>query len=356
MAAMGSRIIQITHPIAAQESRTRVVKELPFSVQKAISHAIKQNYNLPHLDTVKYYLKEQAKPQFTYSIAESSNAELSTTKLLPENGNKPWWSAAPAEKSPHLASYAVISNEQPSSTTPRPYSILKSYPGRYIYRLTPTSSGVIPFYGDKLQPKSPFVYSRPLKPQNTILKQVDPPNFLENVPEVTPSIDTLSSTAPVLFPATPSPFPKQKNPLYSLLKFYSSQDDIKNYFNSKDTITLIKAAVAAIREQNPHLEVIPKGIENNELIVRVTPKPDYFVTQSSGKQFPVDPNLVYLKKPVTEPNLTYLTRPQPNGDVNVVRIVPAALQEEPEKSHAYVNNLHSGQDPNSEVGTPYTLT
>lgn len=353
MDTMGSRIVQVTHPAPTPETRTRTLRELPIGVQKAISHAFKSNYNLPYLDTVKYYFKEQTpKPLYSYDVGESNKAivaPLVTTKLKAESPNKPWWQPAKLPSVPQLTSYTVISTPSPSSTTHRPLSLLKAYPMRYTYKYAPTTSRIIQYYGDKIQPK-PYIYNKPLNPIS--ITEIQSPNVLDDFPEVT-TTNSVTSTAPVLFPVTPSPFPKNRNPLESLLKFYSSEKDIHNYFQSKDTLTLVKAAVEALREQNPHLDIMPKGIENNELIVRVTPKPEYLgqSTTTEKPEFSVPDLHSHL-----EPNLNYLSKPSSIDDVNVVRIVPTELHTISDvptvpKNDAYVhlNNLTPGLNTHSEV-------
>lgn len=343
MDTMGSHIVQVQHPPPTQDPRGRQLRELPIGVQKVISHAFRQNYNLPYLDTVKYYFKEQngAKPLYTYDVGESNKAIVAstTTKLKPESASKPWWQSLKGTNAQPVVSYSVLSTQEPVSTTHRPYSVLKTYPVRYTYKLAPTTTRVISYYGDKLQPKTPYIYSKPLKP----ISIADSPSAFESLPEVT-TTNSITSTAPVLFPVTQSPFPKNQNPLASLLKFYSSEQDIQNYFQSKDTLTLIKAAVDALKEQNPHLEVVPKGIENNELIVRVTPKPDYLASTEAPKPVTEDGTIL-------EPNLTYLTKSSSVvSDIDVVRIVPSTVKtiEHNPRSHAFVNNLHN-PDTHSEV-------
>lgn len=347
MDTMGSHIVQVSHPAPTQDPRGRPLRELPLGVQKVINHAFRQNYNLPYLDTVKYYFKEQTgtgtvKPLYTYDVGESNKALLAstTTKLNPESASKPWWLSLKGTNTQPVLSYSVLSTQQePVSTTHRPYSLLKTYPVRYTYKVVPTTTRVISYYGDKIQPKTPYIYAKPLKPIS--IANVHTPTVFD-VPEVT-TTNSITSTAPVLFPVTESPFPKNKNPLESLLKFYSSEHDIQNYFQSKDTLTLIKAAVDALKEQNPHLEVVPKGIENNELILRVTPKPDYLATTEASKPVTEEERGDLGIGPILEPNLTYLTKSSAISDIDVVRIVPSTVRtiESNPRSHAFVNSLHN---------------
>lgn len=371
MDTMGSSMVQVAHPapINQDQTRGRALRELPIGVQKAISHAFKQNYNLPYLDTVKYYFKEQTpKPLYNYDVGESSKPIVtsSITKLQPENANKPWWQPVKvAHATPKLTSFPMITATI-SSTTHRPIPLFKSYPVRYTYKGLPTattSAGRFTYYyGDKLQPKSPFIYAKPLKPATSVtFTEVQAPNLLGDMPEVTTS-NSVTSTSPHTFPVTASPFPKNQNPLQSLLKFYSSEQDIHNYFQSKNTLRLIKAAVEALKEQNPHLDISPKGIENNELIVRVTPKSEYLATTPSTPKPVTEESTDTDLQPFVEPNLTYLTKAAALNDLDVVRILPTTVKTigsgigNLPKSHAFVNNLHSGDPTHGEVSEYFSCS
>lgn len=314
--AAGSRIMEIVHPspIAYEPVRGRTLKDLPLSVQKAISHALKQDYNIPHLDTIKYYLKDPA--------VRISGGKLSSL----DSHLKPWWQSPVSVKTyPEQASFsagpqrlsAVVTTPKPlapSSAAPFAaneyvtYPLLRGYPVHYSANANPSLSGassgadgVSFLYGDRIYTKIPY---------NLALKSADSSNANDAIADVKPIVEiqsstpnSLTSTSPVVFPSairTPSP---AKAPAKSYVHYYSAEEGAKDaqngalLSNDKNTLNLITKAVNAIKKHNPHLDVVPKRIENDELIVHVTPKPEYFITagervKSAGDES--DKNLAYL--------------------------------------------------------------
>lgn len=247
--------------------------DIPAAVQKAF----RANYNSPYLDTARYYIKGQTPKHllYMYDVDENNRAIVpslvSTTKLKAE---MPWWQPA---KLPQLTPYTVIS---PTSSH-RP---LKAYALRYTYNYIPATSSRLssPFFDAK---KS----LRPLRPIS--ITGIETPNKLDNLEVTTANV---LSTAPVIFPSTPSPLPKKHHSWESLLKYYTTTKDMRSYFLSKDTIKMVETAIQTIREQNPHLDITPKGIKNNELIFRVIPSSEYLIQSTAQSVQPDSDAHVHL--------------------------------------------------------------
>lgn len=332
-----SRIMQIVHPspINYEPIRQHSIKELPFSVRKAISHAMKQDYNIPYLDTIKYYLKD---PPVKYSSGKLSSID---------SPSKPWWQTSNLKSFPpsatsfslapqHLSESVInttpktiasssLSASSSSTTLPFPsnefvaYPLLRAYSavrypsssssssassssssGSLIDAVTGSRSGLSFLYGDRIYTKIP--YSHGAKVSTSVATVNDVTSDVRPVEEVKSStFSSLTSTSPILFPSITPPTllpttPKPK-PVESIVRYYSAVDTTRDndgveLSDDRDTLNLISKAVDAIKKHNPHLDVIPKKIENDELIVHVTPKPEYFIapTDRVRNQIGIDNN------------------------------------------------------------------
>lgn len=330
LAEAGSRILQITHPVPTTYNTTprqRTVKELPFSVQKAISHALKQDYNIPFLDTIKYYFKDPiVKP---ISSKSNNNNNINGLKPINDNRAKQWWQSPSQLKLTEPTSYTISPQRLPKivSTTAKPsvsfappqfnsndytqYPLLRAYPVQYSLNVAADSIDGIRFlYGDRIYSKLPYTndYGKNVESINSVVSEIQPidePKQSQDIDidsNVHSTPNTLTSTAPILFPDSPNPV-RSKDQKQSFVKYYSAaavdtSEPLNgvSLSNDKNTINLITEAVNAIKQHNPHLDVVPKRIENDELIVHVTPKPEYFITSSPTKDFVTEKNLVYLKQ------------------------------------------------------------
>lgn len=323
-----SRVLSIAHPAPAStfdSQRTRNVKQLPFGVQKAINHALKQDYNIPFLDTIKYYFKDPTPKQFAGVDRLPAGA-----KLVSDSRIKQWWQLPPLQ--PKATSTNAFSKV--SVTTAKPigtsypssfgndyvaYPLLRTYPVHYSMNVaSDLVNGVGFLYGDRIYAK-PYTYQKNINQVTSDVKPVVEPkpfgedDIVNGVFRTTQS--SILSTAPVVFPSS-TEAPKSQ----SFIKYYSAElperiptnpDTGVPLSTDKNTINLINRAVSELKKHNPHLNVVPKRLEKDELVVHVTPKPDYFskataaipsstTTQPfvnhSGKDFVTDKNLVYLNK------------------------------------------------------------
>lgn len=315
----GSRVMHIAHPPpSAYDSsapRQRVVKELPFGVQKAINHAMKQDINIPYLDTIKYYFKD---PTVRTSSPAPPNALKSS---FTENRLSKWWQLPSSLKSATPALPAV-STSFTYSTTPKSvptaevpsadyatYPLLRAYPVQYSMNVgQDLVDGVGFLYGDRIYTKIPYSYGKVSDQSSNALyskvsvKPLDSPaavlsqNVAEEFATVTPN--GLSSTSPIQFPVdADDPAPTKAPPQKSFVKYYAavSADEAGVPLSAdKNTLNLINKAVNAIKKHNPHLDVIPTRVENDELIVHVTPKPEFFKASDATKTFTSSKNLAYV--------------------------------------------------------------
>lgn len=318
VAVAASRIMQISHPPpSAYEStvpRQRVVKELPFGVQKAINHALKQDFNIPYLDTIKYYFKDpvvRTSPPPTKLAAVPNALKSSFT----ENRLKQWWQLPSNIKSSPIAS--PIPTSYPFSTTPKSipiaevpnadytaYPLLRAYPVQYSMNVVASDlvGGVGFLYGDRIYSKNPHNYGKGADPSNALLSDVNVKpssgvaneNLGDEYLSVTPS--SLSLTSPIQFPTAPKT--ERPNPTKpTLVKYYAAVSADESGYpisTDKNTLNLINKAVNAIKKHNQHLDVVPKRVENDELIVHVTPKPEYFTASDAKKTHTSNKNLAYL--------------------------------------------------------------
>lgn len=318
-----SRIVQISHPPpSAYEStahRQRVVKELPFGVQKAINHALKQDFNIPYLDTIKYYFKDPVVRTSSppSKLAATPNA-LKTS--FSENRLKQWWqpsssikSSSPPSSIPTSYSYSTTpkttSSAEVPSTDYSAYPLLRAYPVQYAMNVASDLVDGIGFlYGDRIYTKVPYSYGKTADSSNALLTEVsvkplETPTavFNENLGDeyITVTPHSSSSTSPVQFP----PVPKSTKPKPSLVKYYaavSADEGGIPLSSDKNTLNLINKAVNAIKKHNPHLDVVPKKVENDELIVHVTPKPEYFTASDATKTLTSSKNLAYVTQKIVE--------------------------------------------------------
>lgn len=320
-----SRVLSIAHPAPAStfdSQRTRNVKELPFGVQKAINHALKQDYNIPFLDTIKYYFKDPTPKQFAGVDRLPAGA-----KLVSDSRIKQWWQLPPLQPkatSSNAFSKVTITTAKPSYASSFgndyvAYPLLRTYPVHYSMNVaTDLSNGFGFLYGDRIYAK-PYTYQKNINQMTSDVKPVVEPkpfggdDIVNGVYRTTQN--SILSTAPVVFP-TSTETPKSQ----TFIKYYSAElperiptnpDTGVPLSTDKNTINLINRAVNELKKHNPHLNVVPKRLEKDELIVHVTPKPDYYskattavpssttvqaYVNHSGKDFVTDKNLVYLNK------------------------------------------------------------
>lgn len=312
------------------------VKQLPYSVQKAINHALKQDYNIPYLDTIKYYFKD---PQAKSAKVAGVDRLPAGAKLVSDSRIRQWWQLPPSLKSPAINGGLT----KFSATTVKPlvasasahyandyvaYPLLRTYPVQYSMNVaSDLVNGVGFLYGDRIYAK-PYTYQKninSIKPTDSIKPVVEPKPFGED--DVINGFyqSTQGTTIPTkstVVMQTSSEAPKT----HSYVNYYSAElPSVQSVptnpntgvplSNDKNTIKLINKAVIELKKHNPHLNVIPKRLEKDELVVHVTPKPDYFTTKTSPaqtapttllqpsaavhqafKDIATDKNLVYLNK------------------------------------------------------------
>lgn len=363
MTASGSRVLKITHPPSQHDNRQRSIKELPFGVQKAINHALHQDFNIPYLDTIKYYIKDPVGKSSQYTYTVNTNGKNPTLS----NSNKEWWQLAPLVRTTPQTLYGVpskstlkvsptLSTTIKSQSTPTSSSLLQmgdylaypafnSYPVQYSLNVASNVPNRLPsYYTNRLYPKVPYLYDKNInfavsdELQSTPLPPSQDQDILNDIVR---QQNGVSSTSPVLFPVTQPP--NIPNPI---VKFYAAipkelkeLKDLNVDVNDKETLALVRTAVESLKKHNPHLDVVPKKVENNELIVHVTPKPGYSQPADPTVQSVTDKNLLYLNKFVTE------------NDVDVIKVTarPTIKQlNEIEHSHAFVKQLHDPIE-NNEV-------
>lgn len=278
------------------------VKQLPYSVQKAINHALKHDYNIPNLDTIKYYFKD---PQPKSAKVAGVDRLPAGAKLVSDSRIRQWWQLPPSLKSPITNSGLT----KMSGTTVKPlvasasahyvndyvaYPLLRSYPVQYSMNVaSDLVNGVGFLYGDRIYAK-PYTYQKninSIKSTDSIKPVVEPKPFGEEdvVNGIYQSTQTTSiPTTSTVVLQTSSEAPKT----HSYVNYYSAElpsvptnpDTGMPLSNDKDTIKLINKAVNELKKHNPHLNVIPKRLEKDELVVHVTPKPEYFTTKTSTTQ------------------------------------------------------------------------
>lgn len=302
------------------------VKQLPFNVQKAINHAMKQDYNIPFLDTIKYYFKD---PQPKTTKLAGVDRLPAGAKLVSDSRIRQWWQLPPSLKSTSTNGLAKI-----SATTVKPiissasahyvndyvaYPLLRTYPVQYSMNVaSDLGNGVGFLYGDRIYAK-PYTYQKNIHSikSSDIKPVVESKPFGEDdvVSGVYPSTQSsILSTSPIVF-QTSSEAPKTQ----SYVKYYSAElpsvptnpDTGMPLSNDKNTIHLINKAVNELKKHNPHLNVIPKRLEKDELVVHVTPKPDYFSTKSTTQTTLLQPSGVVhqaFKDIATDKNLVYLNK------------------------------------------------
>lgn len=343
-----SRVLTIAHPAPTStfdSQRTRTVKQLPFSVQKAINHALKQDYNIPFLDTIKYYFKDPIPKTKQFAGVDRLPAGA---KLVSDSRIKQWWQLPPNLKATQTGSLPKV-----SVTTVKPsfvndyvaYPLLRTYPVHYSMNVaSDLVNGVGFLYGDRIYSK-PYTYQKNINQVTADVKPViEPKPFGED--DIVTGVyrttqNSIQSTAPVVFP-TSTERPKTQ----TFIKYYAAElperiptnpDTGVPLSTDKNTINLINRAVSELKKHNPHLDVVPKRLEKDELVVHVTPKPDYFskatttmpssttassLLEHSDKDFVTDKNLVYLNKvigthKVNKPRIaghTFITHVEPSYD------------------------------------------
>lgn len=318
-----SRVLTISHPAPGtvfDSQRSKTVKQLPFSVQKAINHAMKQDFKIPFLDTIKYYFKDPTPKTKQFIGVDRLPAGA---KLVSDSRISQWWQPPPNLKS------TPVSYTKLSPTTIKPlgssndyvaYPLLRAYPVQYSMNVaSDLVNGVGFLYGDRIYSK-PYTYQKNVNQFTGDVKPVieskpfGDDDIINDVYRTTQN--SIQSTAPVVFP-TSTELPKTQ----TFVKYYSAElpeqiptnpDTGVPLSTDKSTINLINKAVNDLKKHNPHLNVVPKRLEKDELVIAVTPKPEYFkstkvipslststaqsIINHSNKDFSGDKNLVYLNK------------------------------------------------------------
>lgn len=327
-----SRVLTISHPAPPapfDSQRTKSVKQLPFSVQKAINHALKQDFQIPFLDTIKYYFKDPMPPKTKQFIGVDRLP--AGAKLVSDSRIRQWWQPPPHLAAPGFQNKAPINYGKISQTTLKPlgssnnyvaYPLLRSYPVQYSMNVaSDLVNGVGFLYGDRIYAK-PYTYQKNINQLTADIKPVTESkpfgddDIVNGVVRYSTTPASILSTSPVVFP-TSTELPKTQ----TFVKYYSAElseriptnpDTGIPLSHDKNTIHLINKAVNELKKHNPHLNVVPKRLEKDELVVHVTPKPDYlakvttaipssttsqsFIDFSNNKDIVPDKNLVYLNK------------------------------------------------------------
>lgn len=322
-----SRVLAISHPAPAtafDSQRTKTVKQLPFSVQKAINHAMKQDFQIPFLDTIKYYFKDPTPKTKQFIGVDRLPAGA---KLVSDSRIRQWWQPPPSLKTTPV-SFTKLTNVSPTTIKPLgsandyvAYPLLRAYPVQYSMNVaSDLVNGVGFLYGDRIYSK-PYTYQKNVNQVTADVKPVHEPKPFGGDDDIINGVyrttqNSILSTSPVVFP-TSTELPKTQ----TFVKYYSAElperiptnpDTGVPLSTDKSTINLINKAVADLKKHNPHLDVVPKRLEKDELVVHVTPKPEYFsktttIPSSSSstaqsflnhadKNFVNDKNLIYLNK------------------------------------------------------------
>lgn len=325
-----TRLLHIAHPGSFESQR--YAKSLPFGIQKTISQAIKSDYNLPYIEGVKYYAVPRAKLSSVASLPVGA-------KLFSDSRIKQWWQLPPQYKASAstygLGTKISASTIKPNvvvGSTPAPYGndfvaypLLRGYPVQYAMNVaSDLVNGVSYLYGDRIyaKPYSTTSYQNKYKTQvNSLIGDIKP--VVEPKPSgevdddngifrttVAPTT-SFFSTSPIVFPSS-TELPKKQQTFF---KYYAAEEPIPSnpdtgipLSTDKTTIQLINKAVHELRKHNPHLNVMPKRVENDELVVHVTPKPDFFSTKYPATAKPVVSVSEAFKDLVTDKNLVYLNK------------------------------------------------
>lgn len=345
-------ILSISHPAPVtpfDSQRMKTVKQLPFSVQKAINHAMKQDFQIPFLDTIKYYFKDPTPKTKQFIGVDRLPAGA---KLVSDSRIRQWWQPPPNFKT------ASVGFAKVSPTTLKPlgssndyvaYPLLRSYPVQYSMNVaSDLVNGVGFLYGDRIYSK-PYTYQKNVNQFTGDVKPVieqkpfGDDDIVNGVYRTTQN--SILSTSPVVFP-TSTELPKTQ----TFVKYYSAElperiptdpDTGVPLSNDKNTINLINRAVSDLKKHNPHLNVVPKRLEKDELVVHVTPRPEYLSPLSgiksttvipgfssttaqsfinhSEKKFLGDKNLVYLNKVIGSNKV----KPHIAGHAYVTHIEPS---------------------------------
>lgn len=332
-----TRLLHIAHPVpSATFESQRYAKSLPFGLQKAINQAMKSDYNPPYLEAVKYYFKDPVPRTKLTNIASLPIG----AKLFSDSRIKQWWQLPPQYKASASTYYGLgakiaattlkpnavsVSTAAPYPNDLVAYPLLRGYPVQYSMNVaSDLVNGVSFLYGDRVyaKPYSTTSYQNKYRSQvNSVAGDIKPvvepkpsgevfdDNGIFRTTSATPT--SIFSTSPVVFPSSTEAPKKQQ----TFFKYYAAQEAIPTnpdtgvpLSSDKTTIQLINKAVHELRKHNPHLNVVPKRIENDELVVHVTPKPDFFSTK-----YPTTPKSVVsvsesLKDLVTDKNLVYLNK------------------------------------------------
>lgn len=302
------------------------VKQLPFSVQKAINHALKLDYNIPFLDTIKYYFKDPHAKTATKTVSGVDRLPAGA-KLVSDSRIRQWWQLPPSLKATSTNGLARV-----SPTTVKPlvssasnhyvndayvaYPLLRTYPVQYSMNVaSDLVNGVGFLYGDRIYSK-PYTYQKNVNSikSSDIKPVVEPKPFGEE--DIVQGVYTPTApTSSLLLQPTSEATPKT----HSFVKYYSAElpsiptdpDTGIPLSNDKNTINLINKAVNELKKHNPHLNVIPKRLEKDELVVHVTPKPDYFTAKVTTQRTILQPSAVVhqtFKDIAADKNLVYLNK------------------------------------------------
>lgn len=299
---------------------------MPIGIQKVIGQAIKSDYNLPYVEAVKYYAVPRAKLSSVPSLPVGA-------KLFSDSRIKQWWQLPPQYKA-SASTYGLGTKISPTTIKPPgspygndfvAYPLLRGYPVQYSMNVaSDLVNGVSYLYGDRIyaKPYSTTSYQNKYRTQvNSVTADIKP--VVETNPSgeinddngifrsTTATPTSFFSTSPIVFPSSTEQPKKQQ----TFFKYYAAEEAIPTnpdtgvpLSNDKTTLQLINKAVHELRKHNPHLNVVPKRIENDELVVHVTPKPDFFSTKYPTTAKPVVSVSEAFKDLVTDKNLVYLNK------------------------------------------------
>lgn len=361
-----SRVLTIAHPHPATGAfDSRGVKHhLPLSVQKAINQALKQDFQIPFLDSVKFYFK--GPPPKTTKL--SSVHIPAGAKLFSDSRIKQWWTPYKSGPTSNVGKISITTSKPATSPSFSnndyvAYPLLRSYPVQYSMNVaSDLYNGFGYLYGDRLYQKNPmakpYTYQKNVNQVNTVTAEVKPlsetvkPVHEDDDDTITgiyrtsspPSI--VSSTAPIVFPSS-TVEPAVKKP-QSFIKYYSAELPSStteksaipiSQITDKETLNLINKAINSLKKHNPHLHVVPKRLEKDELIVHVTPKPEYFVKSTTTAPAVSEA----FKDIITEKNLVYLNKIVGSKPL-VSTAIPVAVNKHTHKeviNHAYLTPIEA---------------
>ncbi|XP_055300236.1 uncharacterized protein LOC129567402 isoform X2 [Sitodiplosis mosellana] len=329
--------------------------------------------------TIKYYFKDPTPKTKQFIGVDRLPAGA---KLVSDSRIRQWWQPPPVLAAQSLKQ-TPVSYSKISPTTLKPLASANDYVAypllrAYTYPKYPVGysmnvasdlvNGVGFLYGDRIYSK-PYTYQKNVHQVTADIKPVieskpfGEDDIINGVYRTTQN--SILSTSPVIFP-TSTELPKTQ----TFVKYYSAElperiptnpDTGVPLSHDKNTINLINKAVSDLKKHNPHLNVVPKRLEKDELVVHVTPKPDYFskgttaipssttdqsfINLSGNKDIVPDKNLIYLNKVIGSHKVN---RPHIAGHTFVTtHVEPSNYDDLVESGYAFgyrVRDYHTGND------------